>query len=241
MATNKKKSTSKRKKSQQRAVIILIIMTVTLLVVAFLAAQNMYLNETTDDRRAQLTGNGGDYQNLQGEISRFFGGVREAAWGRSSEQNRVIALDQDLPPISAQIEDLAFETDSPLNTDFRGEIKTRWFMSEDTLKGNSDRFAAEENVNLLWRIPNDYKVSSAFQVHSDLINTMDRLARSLNSEHPDNIQAFWCPRSRAILITGSDEAQAVSQYCYTMDQLQRIEIETNADSEREALERRGLN
>jgi len=66
MATNPRKKKAGKKKSQQRAVVILIVMTIVLLVVAFVASQNMYLTDSNDNRRAQFTGDGGGYQNLQG-------------------------------------------------------------------------------------------------------------------------------------------------------------------------------
>ncbi|RTE87695.1 MULTISPECIES: TcpQ domain-containing protein [Gammaproteobacteria] len=239
MAT-RKKNTAKRKKSQQRAVITLVVLTIVLLVVAFIASQRMYLNESSDNRRAQIA-SGGAYDNLQGEISRFFGGVREAAWGRGDDKDRVIDLNEDLPPLAPQLEEIIRFTDTPLDASFRGEIKTRWFMDEDTLKTSSEQFAEEENLQVLWRLSHDYRVSAAFQVHSDLVNTMDRLARSLNSEHPEHIQAFLCPRARVILISGADEAQSVARYCHSMEELQEIERQRAAEEAEQRLQRRGLN
>ncbi|CUS48507.1 MAG: Toxin co-regulated pilus biosynthesis protein Q [Idiomarinaceae bacterium HL-53] len=241
MSTNPRKKAANKKKSQQRAVVILFVMTIVLLVVAFVASQNMYLTDSDDNRRAQFTGSGGGYQNLQDEISRFFGGVRETAWGRGVDEERVIELEEDTRPLPDIMEQRARSTGNPIDTSWRGEVKTRWFMAEETLKSNVERFANEEDMELIWRLPNDYKVSSAFQVHSDLINTVDRLARSLNSEHPDDIQAFLCPRQRIILLSGNADYEQVSNHCYTMEQLQTIEREAKAQEEDNQLQRRGLN
>nr|WP_256473765.1 TcpQ domain-containing protein [Aliidiomarina quisquiliarum] len=86
-------------------------------------------------------------------------------------------------------------------------------MADDTLKSNSERLAAEENMELIWWLDKDYVVRAPFQVNADLLQSLDRLARSLNSHHPGSPQAFLCPRQRAILIATSESAESVSHYC----------------------------
>ncbi|MCC5855997.1 MAG: TcpQ domain-containing protein [Idiomarina sp.] len=229
----------RRKQQQNRAVAIILVVSIVAIVIAFFAARNMYLNESTSDARGSFD-RGSGYTNLQGEISRFFGGVRDSAWGRGVSQQWVIELEQERRTLTEVLEERAMRVTTPVSPTWRGEVTQRWFMEGDTLKQTAERLAEEEEMNLIWWLRKDYIIRSAFQVNTDLLNTMNRLARSVSSDHPEEVQAFLCYRQRAILIAGAEEGAAVQQYCQTLDEV-RTRIQEEEDAERDAeRSRRGL-
>lgn len=152
------------------------------------------------------------YANLKGEISRFFAGVYDSAWARK-KTDRSFSVDLGNKPLIQILDEMYQIEHDPLSYQWRGSIQTRWFLADETLQSNLKKMVAEESLELIWWLDKDYIVQKAFKVHSDMVNTTDRIARSLQSHHPDQPQAYLCPYQRVILVAEKDAVQPVLHYC----------------------------
>ncbi len=223
MAKRSKDRQQQRQKSQRRAVILLVLVAFAALAVAFYISRGFIFSESSFEHEIKYGPKTGDYDNLQGEISRFFSGIKDATWARKNKKEWVLDIDLGNQSLLSVLDEKARIESDPVTLDWRGPVKSRWFMADDTLKSNAERIAEEEHMELIWWLDKDYVVRAAFQVHSDVINTLDRLARSLNSQHPGNVQAFLCPRQRVILIAGNGAADSVRHYCTSVDDI-RLQV-----------------
>lgn len=209
--TNKKQS--KRYRTQLRAIILLVLFAITAITFAIFISDNSYFSRAAQ-QQSYLTGADTEhYGNLQGEISRFFSGIKRSSWPGSRKGKSIIGNDLGQRSLIDILDEKARMQSDPITLNWQGQIKVRWFMADDTLKSNAERITNEENIELIWWLDKDYVVRAPFQVNGDLLQSLDRLARSLNSHHPGNPQAFLCPRQRVILITTSENAESVSHYC----------------------------
>ncbi|MCO4321902.1 TcpQ domain-containing protein [Aliidiomarina quisquiliarum] len=204
---------SQRNKTQLRAVILLVLFAVVAIFLTLFMSDNSYLGSTDHDQETIAGTDSHNYGNLQGEISRFFSGIKRSSWPGARKGKSILANNLGQRPLIEILDEKARLQDDPITLNWRGPVKVRWFMADDTLKSNSERLAAEENMELIWWLDKDYVVRAPFQVNADLLQSLDRLARSLNSHHPGSPQAFLCPRQRAILIATSESAESVSHYC----------------------------
>lgn len=221
---NKKKQ---RSKSYTKAIVAFIVISITVLVIAFLVWRSSLLNSTSFEREIKYGAQTGDYDNLQGEISRFFTAVHDAAWARDRKRKWILDIDLSDRSLLNELDQKARIIGDPVTLEWRGAVKTRWFMADDTLKTNAERIAAEEDMELIWWLDKDYVVRAAFQVHANIIQTLDRLARSLNSQHPGNVQAYLCPRQRVILIADRDAVESVLHYCTAVEAIRLLERQAN--------------
>ncbi|WP_113908082.1 TcpQ domain-containing protein [Aliidiomarina celeris] len=217
-----KKRLEKRKKRQQRAVVFIICASIVAVTIAFFAARNLYFSDPSAENISDAMATGTNRsRNLQGEIERFFGGVRDSAWARNGSSQWIIELEPNARPLADIIAERIREEGYPLDYTWRGPVQSRWFMEGDSLKDKAEQLATEESVYLIWWLDKDYIVRATFEVYSDLVNSLDRLARSLNAQHADQVEAYLCPRARAILIAGSEDAALVSSDCRAVSSLPR--------------------
>ncbi len=209
----------KRNKTQLRAVILLVLFAIVAITFAIFMSGNSYLGSSTQYQESITGADSENYGNLQGEISRFFSGIKRSSWPASSKKKSILSNDLGQRPLTDILNEQARLQNDPVTLNWRGLVKVRWFMADDTLKSNAERIAAEENMALIWWLDKDYVVRAPFQVNAELLQSLDRLARSLNSHHPGNPQAFLCPRQRTILIATSESAESVSHYCTPVSHL----------------------
>lgn len=221
MSKRSQERQKKRNKSQRRAVILLVVISIAAISIAFFISRgsDSVFSKDSFEQKSTFGPKSGDYDNLQGEISRFFLGVKRTMWPEGNKKKSIINIDLGERSLLDILDEKIRIEGDPVTLSWRGPIKSRWFMADETLKSNAERLAAEENMELIWWLDKDYVVRAAFQVNSDVLNTLDRLARSLNSHHPGNVQAYLCPRQRVILIAGNGSADSVRHYCTSVDEI----------------------
>lgn len=217
----------KRRKSYIKSIVAFIVIAITILAIAFLISRSDLFSSTSFKNDIKYGPKTGDFDNLQGEISRFFTAVHDAAWARDRKRKWILDIDLSERSLIDELDQKARTVGDPVTLEWHGSVKTRWFMADDTLKSNAERIAAEESMELIWWLNKDYVVRAAFQVHADIINTLDRLARSLNSQHPGNVQAYLCPRQRVILIADGDAAESVLHYCTAVEDIRMLQRQAN--------------
>ena len=154
-----------------------------------------------------------EFKNLQGEISRFFYGIKRSEWASKSNKKAVVPIELGDKTLLQQIDTIAASTDQPLPADWESQIVSHWFMEDSTLKENLSRMATENGLQLLWWLEKDFKVQAAFKVRADLLTTAERLALSLDSHFMFGPHAYICPQLRLLLIASDDEAARTRRYC----------------------------
>lgn len=173
------------------------------------------VNISTDNRLTSLSSEGQitEYDNLQGEISRFFYGVKRSEWSGKGTGKSVIPVELGSQSLIEKLDELALNTERPLPANWHSTVKSHWFMEESTLKGNLESMATEEGLQLLWWLEKDFAVRAAFQVRAGFLTTAERLALSLDSHFMYNTHAYICPQLRLLLITSDDQAANTRRHC----------------------------
>lgn len=100
----------------------------------------------------------------------------------------------------------------PADINWRGQVTDRRFREGDTLKTELTEFARAEGLELFWTLPRDYVVKQYFQVDDSLIATIHKVSVAIAPDFSSPVQAFFCPRERAAVITDKDN-DYLSEHC----------------------------
>ena len=100
----------------------------------------------------------------------------------------------------------------PADINWRGQVTDRRFREGDTLKTELTEFARAEGLELFWTLPRDYVVKQYFQIDDSLIATLHKVSVAIAPDFASPVQAFFCPRERAAVITDKDNDYLL-QHC----------------------------
>ncbi len=135
-------------------------------------------------------------------LSNFYGKVKEELLGTNKTLGdgfvlkltpSVYTLDEELKQREEMVQ--------PGPKTFTGTFMNRRFRSGDTLKQILEQATEDEGMELIWRLDRDYVIKHYFQVESDLVDTVGTVAKALNSDYEKDIQALYCYKQRALVIT----------------------------------------
>ncbi|RUO39328.1 hypothetical protein CWE15_09380 [Aliidiomarina taiwanensis] len=196
---------------------IILLLCVVLAVGAVYLAYKFFadMNISGDNRLTNLSNQGQatEYDNLQGEISRFFYGIKRSEWSSKGGGKAVLTVELGSQSLLQRLDEIALNTERPLPLSWSAPIQSHWFMEESTVKQNLARMAQENDLQLLWWLEKDFVVRAAFQVRADLLTTAERIALSLDSHFMYDPHAYICPQLRVLLITSDDQAANTRRYC----------------------------
>lgn len=100
----------------------------------------------------------------------------------------------------------------PADINWRGSVTDRRFREGDTLKTELTEFARAEGLELFWTLPRDYVVKQYFQIDDSLIATIHKVSVAIAPDFSSPVQAFFCPRERAAVITYKSNPY-LSEHC----------------------------
>jgi hypothetical protein len=90
---------------------------------------------------------------------------------------------------------------SPADPAWRGEVTRRRFQSGTTLKVQLGQYVQQEDMVLYWTLPRDYVVKQFFETNGSLLDALQELAFTLSPDFKQQVSAWYCPKSRALLLT----------------------------------------
>lgn len=88
-----------------------------------------------------------------------------------------------------------------------GEHKFRTFKAGSTLREAITNYAELEGMQLIWELDRDFIVKSQFQMDNDIVGSLYKIAKAIDSNFDGEVRAFICPKQRSLVIT-----DAVSAY-----------------------------
>lgn len=100
----------------------------------------------------------------------------------------------------------------PADINWRGSVTDRRFREGDTLKTELTEFARAEGLELFWTLPRDYVVKQYFQIDDSLIATIHKVSVAIAPDFSSPVQAFFCPRERAAVITDKNNSY-LAEHC----------------------------
>ncbi|EKE83699.1 TcpQ domain-containing protein [Idiomarina xiamenensis] len=168
--------------------------------------------------------------NMQNNISRFFAGITSSLFpGDHEDSIYVIELTRSNKSLGQVLANLT--SDNPLVGDWRGERDQFWFMENDTVKQRLESIARQRDINFIWWLDRDYVVKSAFQIDDTFTGAIDRVARTVNHDFMDNINAYLCSTQRALVISDEQAAEQLPSNCYAVGQAANANTDTDVDEQ----------
>lgn len=82
-----------------------------------------------------------------------------------------------------------------------GEHKFRTFKAGSTLREAITSYAELEGMQLIWELNRDFIVKSQFQMDNDIVGSLHKIARAIDSNFNGQVRAFVCPKQRSLVIT----------------------------------------
>jgi hypothetical protein len=84
-----------------------------------------------------------------------------------------------------------------------GEHKFRTFKAGSTLREAITSYAELEGMQLIWELDRDFIVKSQFQMDNDIVGSLYKIAKAIDSNFDGEVRAFICPKQRSLVITAT--------------------------------------
>ena len=134
-------------------------------------------------------------------LSQFYESFRNRMSNRDTDRDKyVIKLGKPTFPIEDALAKRALAV-KPSSPNWTGEKQARRFDTGDTLKSVLAQQAKAEGVELFWYLDKDYVVKYNFRLDTDFINALYQVGTAINDDFEFQVYTFFCPRSRAAVIT----------------------------------------
>lgn len=102
---------------------------------------------------------------------------------------------------------------TPLAASWRGEVVRRRFHAGATLKDALQSYAEQEQMVLFWTLSRDYVIKQFFETNSSLFDTIHEIAVTINPDFIKPVQGYFCPKSRALVLTDLEDP-FLQQHCF---------------------------
>lgn len=154
-----------------------------------------------------------DATNVAAEgFSEFYSKIRGSLADGARELSKFkLTLPDTSDKLSAQLQQRSAVV-VPADINWRGSVTDRRFREGDTLKTELTEFARAEGLELFWTLPRDYVVKQYFQIDDSLIATIHKVSVAIAPDFSSPVQAFFCPRERAAVITDKSNSY-LSEQC----------------------------
>ncbi|GHG61619.1 hypothetical protein GCM10010919_06270 [Alishewanella longhuensis] len=101
----------------------------------------------------------------------------------------------------------------PANINWRGAVTRRRFQAGVTVKDSLESYAQQEQMVLFWTLPRDYVIKQFFETNGSLLDTLQQMAVSIGPDFTKPVYGYFCPKSRALVITDLDDP-FLKQHCF---------------------------
>lgn len=133
-------------------------------------------------------------------FSRFYSNFRNSVLQGTHHSDFVISLPDGSAELIPQLRRREAQV-SPADPAWRGEVTRRRFQSGTTLKVQLGQYVQQEDMVLYWTLPRDYVVKQFFETNGSLLDALQELAFTLSPDFKQQVSAWYCPKSRALLLT----------------------------------------
>jgi hypothetical protein len=133
-------------------------------------------------------------------FSRFYSNYRNSVLQSTNRSNFVISLPDGNVELIPQLQRREVQV-NPADPAWRGEVTRRRFQSGTTLKAQLGQYVQQEEMVLFWTLPRDYVIKQFFETNGSLLETLQELAFTLGPDFKQQVSAWYCPKSRALVLT----------------------------------------
>jgi hypothetical protein len=100
----------------------------------------------------------------------------------------------------------------PVSSRWQGDYKHRSFKPGETLREKLTDYAQAEGMQVMWELNQDFVIKHNFQVEGTLVETAERMARSVDSNFVGDVLVYFCPRARTLVVS-EDESKVLKERC----------------------------
>lgn len=133
-------------------------------------------------------------------FSRFYSNFRNNVMQGSSANDYVITLKDSSNDLIPQLRRRETQVNAA-DAGWRGEVTRRRFQSGDTLKTLLAQYVQQEDMVLFWTLPRDYMIKQFFETNGNLLEALQELAFTISPDFQQQVTAWYCPKSRALVLT----------------------------------------
>lgn len=145
-------------------------------------------------------------------FSRFYANFRSNMQQGGSQSDYILRLQDSSDELILMLRRREQQV-TPLTTSWRGEVVRRRFHAGGTLKDALQAYAQQEQMVLFWTLPRDYVIKQFFETNSSLFDTINEMAVTISPDFSKPVQGYFCPKSRALVLTDLDDP-FLQQHCF---------------------------
>lgn len=145
-------------------------------------------------------------KSISESVTNFYSEFRQSSRDPIKERYgdyTILLEDKQYDSVDEAIENSS-DKDYPRLLDWQGSIKERAFPQDSTLKTEAKAYAAEEGLNLVWDLHQDFIVRHRFNSRGNLVMMLEEIAEAIDSNFNQPINVYFCQKKRALVITQRD-------------------------------------
>lgn len=99
----------------------------------------------------------------------------------------------------------------PFRKDWSGTKASRSFRTEETLYQKISEYAAEDGLEVIWRINKDFIVKDPFRINQNILKTASQIGNAVSGHFPEGINTYFCYRQRTLVFVNEPPAYLVDE------------------------------
>ena len=154
------------------------------------------INATSADGANAKPGIASNMERFYAEFSQISSNPLREQFGESTIE---LSGKNDLP-IDKVIEVVSGNT-YPTLSNWSGVFKERAFAAGSTIMQEAHAHAAQEGFNLVWDLPQDFKIKNRYLSTANLTQMLEDIAQAVTSNFDKPVSVYFCSDKRAFVIT----------------------------------------
>ncbi len=82
-----------------------------------------------------------------------------------------------------------------------GEHKFRSFNAGSTLRTILSDYAAQEGMQVVWDLDEDFVIKHQFQTDSTIVGALADVAKAIDNNFDGTVRGYFCPKQRSLVVT----------------------------------------
>jgi len=208
---------------------VIVPVTLILIIIGFLYWGSQAANDPNRSKHQMADG-----------VAKFYATFRKSFMDEATKLDEyTILLPDDGDSVFDQLQDRALQV-KPAAPNWTGENKKRSFEENDTIKTALENFGNTENVEVIWDLKYDYIIKNHFVERANFKELIDKISRTVNNDYDGNVQSYFCPQERAIVITDEPDTY-VTEFCDVTTSKRRLADDKRRENDYKIRQKLGLN
>ncbi|NMP32258.1 hypothetical protein HII17_11825 [Thalassotalea sp. M1531] len=113
-------------------------------------------------------------------------------------RNGVVFLPEPKGDLEKVLEAKAMVT-RPLRKNWKGSVENRPFRKDQTLLQKMIEYAAQDGLDVMWRLNRDLIVKNPFRINKDILQTAYQIGNGIRGHFPEDVIVYFCYKQRTIV------------------------------------------